>query len=332
VTKANQSPEGNPPGAAPLDSPAEATKLVQEGWQLWQARKLPEAEGKFQKAVEISPTNAEAWNGLGWAQFNQGKNEEGEKAFQQAVAINPEQFAALNGLGQIYVTERRYDEAEKFLLQAAPRASAAWFGLARLYLLEGKFEEAEKWAQQIVDSGQADAIAQKMLEAAKAKHLSEGLRLMIEPPPAASPNMTDDARTSPFRDTAKYLSPFTAVHFDINDINKVVVAYNGSEYGLAAIDDLPVADILDFCRRQYGRPQQVEGWAQKRFAEDLAIVLSDMKHPVNPDNTVSLTLVDPKTGQQTVIAHAQMTAKNREAIFRDRTLINSNLLQSALKK
>jgi uncharacterized protein (TIGR03435 family) len=612
VTKANQSPEANTAGAAPLDSPAEATKLVQEGWQLWQARKLTEAEGKFQKAVEMSPTNAEAWNGLGWAQFNAGKYDEGEKAFQQAVAMNPEQFAALNGLGQTYVTERRYDEAEKFLLQAAPRASAAWFGLARLYLLQGKFEAAEKWAQQIVDSGQADAVAQKMLEAAKAKHLSEGLRLMIEPPPAKparttltpprtvihladantpgaapleitsssvdldlknrtltatgpvdikyrqtanharelgllgawmelrmfmpdqywnlvvnkdpncqsfnrvfpypgpaqvavrmcigdsndlettwywekkpdtdtlksaeadlqqlrkeagdfyqlvsadgpapfqafqrvargkAPDTADytnaialidkmtvqmtavyiaqkqhdlklaqntalalaammhnynelvrgsayviphaedmdkvaaalkagdmekagaltealdkndgkstdigelkqklqqeveaaatDARTSPFRDTAKYLSPFTAVHFDTNDLNKVMVIYNGPEYQLMSIDDLPVADILDFCRRQYGRPPLVDAWAQKRFAEDLVLVLSDMKHPVNPDNTVNLTLVDPKTGQQKVVAYAPMTAKNRAAIFRDRTLINSNLLQSALKK
>ena len=122
------------------------------------------------------------------------------------------------------------------------------------------------------------------------------------------------------------------VHFDTNDINKVVVAYNGSEYELAAIDDLSVTDILDFCRRQYGQPPLGEGWAQKRFAEDLVIVLSDMKHPVSSDNTVSLTLVDPQTGQQKIIAHAPMTGKNRAAIFQDRTLDNSNLLQSLPQK
>jgi len=134
------------------------------------------------------------------------------------------------------------------------------------------------------------------------------------------------SQTSPFRDTAKYLSPFTRVHFDTNDINKVVVAYKGSEYELEAIDDLSVADILDFCRRQYGQPPFGEGWAQKRFAEDLVIVLSDMKHPVSSDNTVRLTLVDPQTGQQKIIAHASMTGENRAAIFQDRTLDNSNLL------
>jgi hypothetical protein len=122
------------------------------------------------------------------------------------------------------------------------------------------------------------------------------------------------------------------VHFDANDINKVTVGYNGSEYELTAIDNLPVADILGFCRSQYGQPPLGEGWAQKRFTEDLVVVLSAMNHLVNADNTVSLTLVDPQTDQQQIIAHAQMTVKNREAIFQDRTLVNSNLLQSLPQK
>jgi serine/threonine protein kinase/tetratricopeptide (TPR) repeat protein len=160
------------------------SQLMQEGWQLWQARKLDEATAKFQQAVQLAPDDANAWNGLGWATFNSGKSDEAEKAFQKAVSIQPDHPAALNGLGQIYLSQRKYDDAEKFLLKAAPQAPAAWFGLARLYLLQGKFVDAEKWAQNIVDSGQADEVARKMLEAAKAKHLSEGLRLMIEPPPA----------------------------------------------------------------------------------------------------------------------------------------------------
>jgi len=84
-----------------------------------------------------------------------------------------------------------------YLLRAAPQAPAAWFGLARLYLLEGKFEQSEIWAQKIMDSGQADDIAKKMLEAAKAKQLSEELRRLIEPPPAA-PNLTFGSTTNFF--------------------------------------------------------------------------------------------------------------------------------------
>ena len=71
--------------------------------------------------------------------------------------------------------------AETYLLKGAPRAPAAWYGLARLYLLQGKFEKAEEWATKIVDSGQADDTARQMLEAAKAKRLPEGLRLVLQP-------------------------------------------------------------------------------------------------------------------------------------------------------
>ncbi len=129
--------------------------------------------------------DANSWNGLGWAQFSAGKSAAAEASFQKAVSIEPNHPGALNGLGQIYLSQRKYDEAEKYLLQAAPNAPAAAFGLARLYLLEGKFEQAEKWAQDLVDSGQGDETAKKMLEAAKAKKLSDGLRMLIEPPSAA---------------------------------------------------------------------------------------------------------------------------------------------------
>jgi hypothetical protein len=53
-------------------------------------------------------------------------------------------------------------------------------------LLEGKFDQAESWAQKMVDSDQADELARQMFAAAQEKHLSEGLRLRIEPPPAAN--------------------------------------------------------------------------------------------------------------------------------------------------
>ncbi len=173
-----------------------ASELSQEGWQLLQAGKRTEAEAKFQQAVQLAPDDANTWNGLGWAQFNSGNSAAAETSFQKAVAIEPNHPAALNGLGQIYLSQRKYDDAEKFLLQTAPNAPAAWFGLARLYLLEGKFDQAEKWSQNLVDSGQADETAKKMLEAAKQKSLSDGLRMLIEPPAKAtsSTNQPDYAQ------------------------------------------------------------------------------------------------------------------------------------------
>lgn len=101
------------------------------------------------------------------------------------------------------------------------------------------------------------------------------------------------------------LSPFTAVRFDGD---KVMVTYDGSEYELSAIDDLQISDLLNFCRDKYK-----DAW-QKRFAEDLVVVFSDMGHPINADHTVSLALIDSKTGEMKNIAHATMTEENRQTI------------------
>ncbi len=138
---------------------------------------------KFQQAVKLAPDDANAWNGLGWASFNSGKAKEGEKAFQKAVELQPNHPAALNGLGHIYLSQGKFEEAESYLLKAAPQAPAAWYGLARLYLLEGKFGPAEEYAKKVVDSGQGDDAAKKMLQAAREKELPEGLKLILQPHP-----------------------------------------------------------------------------------------------------------------------------------------------------
>ncbi len=134
---------------------------------------------------------------------------------------------------------------------------------------------------------------------------------------------------SPFRDTAKFVSPFTMVHFDTNDTDKVIVGYEGAEYQLTAINDVSAADILNYCRSRYGQPPFGEAWAEKRFAEDLLVVLSDMGHPVRSD-TVSLALIEPETGAQKIEKQARMTKANREAIMTDREAINAaNLPQGS---
>ena len=158
-----------------------AAQLTREGSQLWQAQRLDEAIAKFNQAGKLDAKNAEAWNGLGWASFNSGKWPEAERAFQSALALDANHPGALNGLGQLYLAQKKNDLAETFLLKAAPRAPAAWFGLARLYLLQGKFDRAEEWAGKVVDSGQGDDTARQMLQAARTKHLPDGLRIILQP-------------------------------------------------------------------------------------------------------------------------------------------------------
>jgi RNA polymerase sigma factor (sigma-70 family) len=101
------------------------------------------------------------------------------------------------------------------------------------------------------------------------------------------------------------ISPFTKVRYEGD---KVFVTYLGTEYELAAMDGLTTEAMLDFCRRQY------KSQSQKRFAEDVVIVLSDMNHPLNANKTVSLTLIDPKSGEKKTVENASMTSENRAAV------------------
>ncbi len=109
-----------------------------------------------------------------------------------------------------------------------------------------------------------------------------------------------------WNDVSTHVSPFTKVRYEGE---KAMVTYNGTEYELTAMNGLPVSEILKFCRAQY------RGRWQKRFAEDIVPVMNDMGHPLNSDNTVSLTLMNTTTGQSIDIASAIMTGQNRSAVL-----------------
>jgi len=171
--------------AAVIDRQAaveQAEALEKEGWGLWQQQKFDEAVGKFEKAVELDPDAANAWNGLGWAQLNSGQTKAALQSFTKCVAAEPKHPAGLNGMGQSLLALREYKRAEKYLLKAAPQAPAAWHGLGRLYLLTGKYAAAQKWLQKAAGDAPQDTTLQAMIAAAEAKELSDDWREEIEPP------------------------------------------------------------------------------------------------------------------------------------------------------
>ena len=158
-----------------------AAEVSQEAWRLWQGRDFKGAGEKFEEAVKLDPTNANAWNGLGWARFNSGDMGEAEKAFARTVENDPSHGAALNGLGQIAFARKEFDKAEKHWLNAK-QAPAAWNGLARMYLLQGKWDLAAQYAQKLVELSPDDPSGQSMLRMAKAQKLEDGDRRMLAPP------------------------------------------------------------------------------------------------------------------------------------------------------
>ena len=76
---------------APLlaDRRSEAKAQVDFGIELAQKQLWKEAEFRWEKAIELDPTYAAAWNNLGIAYEQQGKFDEAKKAYDKARAIDP---------------------------------------------------------------------------------------------------------------------------------------------------------------------------------------------------------------------------------------------------
>lgn len=100
------------------------------------------------------------------------------------------------------------------------------------------------------------------------------------------------------------VSPFEYVRWkDVTPEVKV----GGVWYELLSINDLPLADVFDHCRRLHlGR------WRQF-FDEHLVDVLAEMDQPAGP--TVALGVRDLKTGETRRLMGVAMTAENHAAIL-----------------
>ncbi len=163
------------PAAVDAAAKKETENLAVEGWRLWNARKLSEAEEKFKAAVAKDPTSANAFNGLGWAMQNQGKALNATDAFEKALAINPKLPGALNGLGWIAKSQGKPGQAIEYWQKAVaadPKTTAALNGLATTFVELGQYDKAAEacqlWLKAEPKSADAKAALKKAQDAAGA--------------------------------------------------------------------------------------------------------------------------------------------------------------------
>ncbi len=76
-----------PPAFA--DARSDAKSQVEFGIKVAQNGLWKEATYRWQRAVEIDPTYAAAWNNLGIGYEHEGRFEEARKAYEKAVALDP---------------------------------------------------------------------------------------------------------------------------------------------------------------------------------------------------------------------------------------------------
>src|SRR3954467_11580637 len=71
------------------DARSQAKEQVDFGIKVAQSGLWKEAAYRWQKAVELDPTYAAAWNNLAIAYEQQGNFEQADKAYQKAVQLDP---------------------------------------------------------------------------------------------------------------------------------------------------------------------------------------------------------------------------------------------------
>ena len=121
------------------------------GWKalgelLARAGRKSEAANANQRAVKLSPQDAEAHNNLGNSLQILGKSEEAEASFRRAIALKPDYAEAYCNLGITLNKVGRLEEAEASYRQAIvlkPDFSGAHYNLGTTLLKIGRLEEAE---------------------------------------------------------------------------------------------------------------------------------------------------------------------------------------------
>lgn len=83
-----------------------------------QKNKLQIALDEFSQAIEISPTNAMAYNGLGLVKSALGQDEQAEFNFKKSIEFEPENPESRNNYGTFLCSRKRYKESITQFLEA----------------------------------------------------------------------------------------------------------------------------------------------------------------------------------------------------------------------
>lgn len=108
----------------------------------------------LERAVEIAPQFATAWNNLGTIAYQTRKHLRAEECFREALAQDPKMYEPLVNLGGVLINLRKLDEAYQYNLHAVlmrPNDALANSQLGMTYFELGSFGLAEKYLKKAVE-------------------------------------------------------------------------------------------------------------------------------------------------------------------------------------
>jgi serine/threonine protein kinase/Flp pilus assembly protein TadD len=100
---------------------------------------------QYLRAVELAPTDDQAYAGLAVAYERLDKLDNAENTYKKAISLHPNYPGGYNALGAFYMRHARYGDAEHMFLQMvalAPNSIAGYTNLGSAYLVQGRYADA----------------------------------------------------------------------------------------------------------------------------------------------------------------------------------------------
>jgi len=154
---------------------AELKKLFEEGVAAGTAGRHDEAIAKFQAGIAINPKCFDCYDNIGFAYAQKKEYDKAEESYNKAAEIKPDDAGAYNGLANIYNAQRKFDEAAKASARAtelstnlsaaggAAGGADAMFNQGVILWNAGKVAEAKKQFEGAVQANPSHAEAHYQL-------------------------------------------------------------------------------------------------------------------------------------------------------------------------
>ena len=118
-------------------NPHDVLALNSLGYNELNDRRLVQALGFFERALALTPANANAHFNVGFVCEELGRSQEAEQAFRAALQIDEKMDRAWYGLGLVLVRQRRFEEslvAFERNTKLQSMSPYAWYQMARVHM------------------------------------------------------------------------------------------------------------------------------------------------------------------------------------------------------
>jgi len=107
--------------------------------------KYEDAVAQFQSAVQLEPSNEDAYVGLGGAYERMSKTTDAENIYKKIVQLRPKYWRGYNLLGAFYLRQAQYDDAAQMfqrVVELTPESFRGYANMGATLLYEAKYAEA----------------------------------------------------------------------------------------------------------------------------------------------------------------------------------------------